>query len=168
MVSLSKTGSIFTLWTTEPIFSNSTGNIVFGGGVPANFSGTSGTIMTINLKAKANASAQVNFSSGSVLAADGKGTNVLATMSGGTYTLKPSVVTPPAEEAPAEEYTPPTTPTGTPAAPIVFSSTHPDPEKWYSNNNSEFTWKLPSDVTGVSLMLSEKPTSTSLIFPMAE
>jgi len=152
VVSLSKNGSIFSLWTTEPTFSNSTGNIVFGGGSPSSFTGTSGTIITITFKAKVSASAQVGFSSGSVLAADGKGTNVLATMNGGVYTLKPTIITPPADEEP-----PPSPPGGTLAAPTVSSSTHPDPDKWYSNNDPEFSWKLPSDVIGVSLLLHENP-----------
>jgi len=159
VVSLSKSGSIFTLWTTEPTFSNSAGNIFFGGGTSSNFTGNNGTIVSITFKAKAIANSQVSFSSGSVLAADGKGTNVLASMNGGVYTLKSEIVTPPAEEPPSEDYVPPPTPTGTPAAPIIFSSTHSDPEKWYSNNNPEFSWKLPSDVTGVSLMLHKKSTA---------
>jgi len=53
VVSLSKSSSIFTLWTTEPTFSNSTGNISFGGGMPSNFTGTNGTIFSITFKAKA-------------------------------------------------------------------------------------------------------------------
>jgi len=159
VISLSKSGSVFNLWTTEPTFSNSIGNIVFGGGTSSSFTGTSGTIITITFKAKASASAQVSFSSGSVLAADGKGTNVLASMNGGVYTLKSEIVTPPAEGPPSEDYVPPSTPTGTPTAPIIFSSTHSDPENWYSSNDPEFSWKLPSDVIGVSLMLHKKPTA---------
>ena len=160
VVSLSKTGSIFTLWTTEPIFSNSTGNIVFGGGVPTNFSGTSGTILTINFKAKANASAQVNFSSSSVLAADGKGTNVLGNMVSGVYTIKPKVTIPPAEQVPAEQYTSPTTSAGTPLAPVISSVTHPDANRWYSNSNPEFTWELPSGITAVRLLIGKIPNAT--------
>src|SRR4030042_932302 len=164
VVSLSKSSSIFTFWTTEPTFSNSTGNISFGGGMPSNFTGTNGTIFSITFKAKASAATQINFSSGSILAADGKGTNVLATMNGGVYTLKAIIIAPPAEEPPSGEeeeveYVPLPTPEGTPAAPIVYSLTHPDPEKWYSNNAPEFAWNLPSDVTGVSIYLSKSSVS---------
>ncbi|GAI10412.1 unnamed protein product, partial [marine sediment metagenome] len=95
VVSVSKSSSIFSLWTTEPTFSNSTGNITFGGGTPDKFTGTSGTIITITFKAKANASAKVTFSSGSVLAADGKGTNVLDNMVSGTYVIQKKVITEP-------------------------------------------------------------------------
>jgi len=155
IVSISKSGSIFSLWTTEPTFSNSAGTIEFGGGTPTSFAGAAGTIITITFKAKIGGTTNVNFISGAVLAADGKGTNILARMSGGTYTFKPGIITPPAEE----EYIPPPTPTGIPLAPVVSSSTHPDPEKWYSNNNPEFSWKLPSDVSEVSLLLHQKPTA---------
>ncbi len=140
VVNISKSGSIFSLWTTEPTFSNSAGNIVFGGGTPDNFIGTAGTIIAISFRAKASASAEVGFSSGSVLAADGMGTNILASMKGGVYTLKSEIIVPPI-------------PSEAPTAPIVSSSTHPDSKKWYSNNDPEFSWQLPSDVTGVSLLL---------------
>lgn len=164
IVKISKSNSIFSLWTTEPTFSNSTGNIVFGGGTPSNFIGTSGTVITITFKAKASASAQVNFSSGSVLAADGKGTNILANMNGGIYTLKSKIITPPAEELPPEtEYTPPTTPSGTPVAPVISSITHPDPNQWYSNNDPEFSWKIPSDVTAVKLLIGHLSTAVPTV-----
>lgn len=160
VVNLSKGGSIFSLWTTEPTFSNSTGNIVFGGGTSSAFTGTSGTIINITFKARASASAQVGFSSGSVLAADGKGTNILGNMQGGLYTLKPKIVTPPAEEvSPEVEYIPEATPGGAPAAPVVSSSTHPNPNKWYSNNDPEFSWKVPTDVTAVKLLIEHLPTA---------
>lgn len=155
VVSISKSGTVFTLWTTEPTFSNSAGTIEFAGGTPTSFAGAAGTLLTINFKAKRGGTSNVNFISGAVLAADGKATNILARMSGGTYTLKPDIVTPPAEE----EYVPPPTPTSIPLAPIVSSPTHPDPEKWHSNNDPEFSWKLPSDVSEVSLLLDRKPTA---------
>ncbi|MFC1663759.1 cohesin domain-containing protein [Patescibacteria group bacterium] len=160
VISLSKNESIFNLWTAEPTFSNSTGNIFFGGGTPSSFVGNSGTIVTITFKAKGQSSAQVGFSSGSILAADGKGTNVLVTMNGGVYTLSSQVITPPAEEVPPEsEYIPPTVPGGAPAAPVISSVTHPNPDKWYSNDDPEFNWKVPGDVTGVKLLINKIPTT---------
>lgn len=158
--SISKDSSIFPLWVQEPTFSNSSGNIVFGGGMPNSFVGVSGTVITIIFKAKALASAQISFSSGSILAADGKGTNILNSMNGGAYTLKSKIITPSAGEVPSEEeYTPPLTVGAPPAAPVVSSPTHPDSDKYYSNNNPEFFWKLPVDATGVSLLLHPNPTA---------
>ncbi len=163
IVNISKSDSIFTLWTTEPTFSNSEGSIIFGGGTSSNFIGTSGTIVTISFTAKASASAQMSFSSGSVLAADGKGTNILATMNGGTYTLKPKITIPPAEEvAPEAEYIP-TAPTGISSAPNIRSSTHPVADNWYSNNTPEFSWKVPSDVTAVKLLIGKMPTAVPTV-----
>lgn len=153
VVSISKSDSIFTLWTSEPAFSNSLGNIVFGGGTPTNFSGNSGTIIKINFQGKAVATSQVNFSSGSVLAADGKGTNILATMSGGTYIIKSASVTPPIQEYQPSPAPAPTS--GVPAEPIISSSTHPDENEWYSNNDPKFTWQLPEDVTKVSYAIDQ-------------
>jgi len=48
---------------------------------------------------------------------------------------------------------------GIPLAPKVSSPTHPDPEKWYSNNDPEFSWQLPSDVTKVSYAIDKNPNT---------
>jgi len=77
VVSLSKTGSIFGLWVQEPSFSNSAGMVNFEGiALNPGFTGASGKLITINFKVKAAGSAALNFSSGSVLANDGQGTNI--------------------------------------------------------------------------------------------
>jgi len=148
IVSLSKSSSIITLWVQEPSFSNTEGRVEFAGIVlNPGFTGSSGKILTINFRTKTTGSALLTFSEGSVLANDGKGTNILSAMGGGTYEIQPTVIIPP-----SEEYILPT-------APVVSSSTHPDENKWYSNNDPEFSWSLPSDVDGVSIYFSESPTS---------
>jgi len=48
---------------------------------------------------------------------------------------------------------------GVPGPPNVSSPTHPDKNKWYSNNNPEFTWQLPSDVTEVSYAIDQNPST---------
>ncbi len=159
--SISKTNSILTLWVQEPTFSNSLGTINFAGGKPSpGFSGAAGLLFTITFKAKTVALvpnlANVMFAAGSVLADDGKGTNILASMGQGSYSLSAREVTPlplPDEE----EYVLPAEISKAPARPVVNSPTHPDETKWYSNNDPEFTWKLPSDVTEVSFLLHQKP-----------
>ena len=154
VVSVSKSGSIFTLWTTEPTFSNSLGTIKFGGGTPENFKGSSGTIITIRFHAKVVGTNNVNFSTGSILAADYKGTNILASMISGIYVIQPGIV-------PILEYVPPE---NTPAAPTISSPTHSDSEKWYSNKDPKFIWEVPQDVTGVKLLVDNKPLSIPTIF----
>jgi hypothetical protein len=49
--SVSKDGSVFSLWTADPTFSNSAGTIDFSGGTPSAFS-KSGTVVTIKFKGK--------------------------------------------------------------------------------------------------------------------
>jgi 5-hydroxyisourate hydrolase-like protein (transthyretin family) len=156
VLSLSKSNSIFSLWTEEPTFSNSFGSIRFGGGTPNKFSGTSGTIFTINFKSKTIGIAKVRFFSSSVLAADYKGTNVLGSVGSGAYTISPELIT-----SPVEEYVPPE---NTPTAPIVSSPTHPDSGKWYSNNDPRFTWKVPEDVTGIKLLVNQEPIVIPNVF----
>jgi hypothetical protein len=81
--------SIFTLWTEELRFSNEGGTIRFSGGVPnPGFNGASGAIARITFRPKATGVASVVFLSGSVLANDGKGTNILDSMQGGVFTIR--------------------------------------------------------------------------------
>ena len=75
---VSKTGSVFSLWTTEPTFSNTAGTIDFGGGSPTPFSVRS-NLITVTFRVLAAGSANVRVSSASVLAADGLGTDVYTT-----------------------------------------------------------------------------------------
>lgn len=152
VLSVSK-GSIFNLWTADPTFSNSAGTINFGGGSPAGYTGNGGTVMTVRFQAQSAGAANVKFTSGSVLAADGLGTNVLTSMGSAAYTLQ-------ANDVPAEpeviEYV---APANTPAAPTIKSSTHPDPTKWYTAKTAEFVWNVPSGVTAVRTLLSESSGS---------
>ena len=88
VISLSKTGSIFTLWVQEPLFSNSSGAVNFEGiALNPGFTGIGGKLITVNFKAKAAGAAVLNFSSGSVLANDGKGTNILANLGSAQFSL---------------------------------------------------------------------------------
>lgn len=156
---ISKTNSVFSLWVQEPVFSNSVGTINFAGGKPSpGFSGAAGTVITITFKAKTSGKADLTFASGSILADDGKGTNILTHMGSGSYNLTTKEIAPllPEEE---EEYIPPVSLDQPPLAPVVSSQTHPDEDKWYSGNSPEFSWKLPSDVSGVSLLLHQKPAA---------
>ena len=151
VINVSKISSIFSLWVQEPAFSNSLGTINFAGGKPSpGFIGAAGTIANITFRAKTAGTANVTFASGSVLADDGRGTNILTNMGAGNYIISGRTITP----IPLDE---PSVP-GVPGLPIVFSLTHPDENKWYSNNNPEFSWELPEGITDVSFLLHENPT----------
>jgi hypothetical protein len=163
VTSVSKTGSIFNLWTQDPTYSNSDGTISFEGGVPnPGYSGSSGLVVTISFKTKTGAGASgatsVSLVSGAILANDGQGTNILSSLGklslsiAGPTAPQPEATTPPDTSAPT-----PTVNTGD--APKVTSSTHPDSKKWYTNNNPSFVWDVPSDATGVSFLITDKATS---------
>jgi len=102
VVNIAKTGSVFSLWTTEPDFSNSAGTITFGGGSPTPFTSPS-TMVVITFRAKAAGTGSVSYGDVSALAADGRGTDVLENASGGTYTIAESSAEPEPEPEPTPE-----------------------------------------------------------------
>jgi len=163
IISLSKSGSIITFWAQESSFSNTAGTVSFEGVVlPDGFKGGAGRIITLNFRAKTAGTAPLSFLEGSILAHDGLGTSILTGVSAGSYTFVFKEIAPPEEEY----VPPPTVPTQAPAPPIVSSLTHPDPDKWYSNNSPEFFWDLTPDITGVRLLLDDKPNSIPTIVYM--
>lgn len=153
VVSVNNAGSIFNLWVTEPTFSNSAGTISFSGGKPSGFTGSSGNIFDVTFRTTNANTARVSFTNGSVLANDGKGTNILSGMSGGTYTVQ-AVTSQPKQEV--IEYV---APANTPAMPKVTSQTHPNPTAWYNAKTSVLNWTLPSDVVSVRTSLNDISTS---------
>ncbi len=153
VVSVSRSSSIFNLWTTEPTFSNGAGTITFSGGSPTGYTGSAGTVMTATFRTLGAGSPRVTLTSGSVLAADGRGTNVLTTMGSGAYTV--SAVSESPEPEAIVEYVPPA---NTPNAPSVSSDTHPR-DAWSKERTARLTWSLPGDVTAVRTLLDESPTS---------
>ncbi|MCK5059617.1 MAG: hypothetical protein KAR00_00505 [Candidatus Pacebacteria bacterium] len=159
VTSVSKANSIFSLWVQEPTFSNIAGNITFEGIVlNPGFIGQTGKILTINFKAKSAGNVSLAFNSGSVLANDGQGTNILSVMSSAQFDLNPSVTGQTAPKA-----TTPTVIGGAPTAPDIISSTHSDANKWYPNNTPEFSWDVPSDVTAVKLLIGKLPIATPTV-----
>jgi len=152
VTNISKTGSAFSLWTTEPTFSNAQGTINFGGGSPTPFSAKS-QLVTITFKALKEGSAAVSFASGSVLAADGLGTDILGAKTPATYTISAAAAPPPAP-APKGDL---------PGAPEISSETHPDPEGWYGTTTAQFSWSVPADVTSVRLLIGSKPIVTPTV-----
>ncbi len=154
VVSVSRGSSIFNLWTTEPTFSNSAGTISFSGGSPTGYTGSGGTIMSVTFRTLGAGSPRVSMTNGSVLAADGRGTNVLTTMGSGAYTVS-AVADTPIPEA-IVEFVPPA---NTPAAPKIISETHGDGTGWSKERTARLSWTVPGDVTAVRTLLDENPTS---------
>ncbi len=156
VVSVSK-GSIFNLWTAEPSFSNSAGTVSFSGGTPTGYTGSGGAVLSVTFRAASAGSPRVNFKSGAVLAADGKGTNVLTGMNGGSFTISAPSTSP--EPETIIEYVPPA---NTPGAPAVRSNTHPDQALWYREKNAHLEWELPTGVTAIRTLLDAHSTSVPM------
>lgn len=151
----SKTGSIFSLWTSNPVHSNTAGTVIFSGGNPGPYTGTSGKVLSVTFKALKEGTTKITFPSGSVLAADGKGTNVLSSKGEGNYTIKHRPVATPRPTA---------APTPTPAqvnivsfVPKITSLTHPEADKWYANNNPQFTWNIDKTVSSIRTSIDKDP-----------
>ena len=122
--------SFISVWISQPTFSNIEGTAVFRGGVPSpGINTSSGLVSTITFRAIQPGEAVVSVSDSSlVLLDDGKGTNVLSSVGRGVYTIS----------------IPP------PEGPKVFSSTHPDQNKWYNNNSPTLSWEKEEGVTDFS------------------
>ena len=155
VISISKSGSVVSLWTQEPSFSNGAGTINFEGIVlNPGFTGSAGKMISINFTTKAAGDAIVSFSSGSILANDGKGTSILAGFGNARFNVESGVPIP----APPVSTTPVSN-AKTPPAPMIYSSTHSDPNKWYNNKNPKFSWSVAQDITGVSFLINDQPFS---------
>src|SRR3989344_2914171 len=90
VVSVSKTNSVMNLWVQEPTFSNTRGTVNFEGiALNPGYTGSQGTIITITFRTKSAGQANIKFSSGSVLANDGVGTNILIGFSNANITIQP-------------------------------------------------------------------------------
>ena len=147
-ISISTADSIMNLWVQQPSFSNNDGTINFQGvAVNPGFTGAAGRVLTVTFRAKSAGVAAVVFNSGSVLANDGSGTNVLTSMPSASFTVVPGSAVP----APVSQNKNPNQ--NTPSTPVVSSNTHPDENQWYNAKTLQLSWPLPSGVTGVSYAL---------------
>ena len=160
VVSLSKTGSVFTLWVQEPSFSNSAGAVTFEGIVlNPGFIGAAGKAITINFKVKAAGIAFLNFSSGSVLANDGKGTNILSTLGSAQFNLSEAASNWPT----VSKSTIPFVFSKTPPAPKISSPTHPNQTEWYAQKDAKFTWSVPNDAIGTRLLVGKNSSAVPTV-----
>jgi ABC-type multidrug transport system fused ATPase/permease subunit len=85
--SISKEGSIISLWPQEPSFSNANGTADLEGVVLNGYTGNAGSVATLVFKAKDVGQAVLQFSGVSVLANDGNGTEVLTGSSSATLAI---------------------------------------------------------------------------------
>lgn len=147
VVSVSKVGSFISLWAEEPSFSNEKGTLTLEGvALNPGFNKATGKILSITFKALQEGNVSVAVKSGSVLANDGNATDVLKTTGAAfVYITNDKPVETPVKET---------------VVPVITSVTHPDSNVWYGRRDASFEWKLPSGVTAIRTVYSDKDTST--------
>lgn len=146
-VSISKSGSIVNIWTTEPSITKGT---VHYEGITLNpgYTGASGKVISVTFRAIASGQADLKFRSASVLANDGLGTSVISSSGAASYTIKTEIP----EKKPVVPDSKPET-----ISPILSSTTHPDSNLWYSNRVVEIVWTPPAGVTNVAFSTNQNP-----------
>lgn len=148
-------GTAVSLWLQQPAYSNDAGTIDFEGVIlNPGFQGIGTRLFTVTLRGKGNGNADVTFTSGAILANDGKGTNIITGLSKATYTVNAPSVAPPVPEATTPVDTP-----GAPGAPQVSSPTHPSPLSWYPGRVATFAWGVSPETTAVAYLLDRRPNS---------
>lgn len=186
VIGVSKRDSIFSLWVQEPSFNNQgpIGRVNFQGvRLNPGYAGNKGKIIDITFRVKQTGVADLVFGNGAVLANDGRGTNIISSFGSGVYTLRtgvPSVSEPPSTQ--------PSVIAGTIDVPVVkhytqtktgkeqlFTTSDADP-RWSNSTYARLAWTLPSDATGVAMILDEKADTdpgtksegllTEKLFPM--
>jgi len=156
---LSNTGTIFKLWVTDPTYSNSAGTISYGGGLPGAYTGNAGLIFSITFVVKKAGDTSVTFSSGSILAQDGKGTDILSGYGNASFSLEEKAVIEKKSNTKPKTKEKEVVRGILPPKPEINSKTHKDENVWYSNNNPEFSWKMLAEITGVSLSITDSSDS---------
>jgi hypothetical protein len=150
--SISKNGSIFSLWVVEPIFSNSEGTAQMEGVIfTPGYTGKNGKIATVNFRTKSAGNAEILISKGSVLANDGQATNILKSL--GKANININLL--PVGEQPGQT-TSPIDKAGLPLAPLVLSNSHPNSDIWYAQTKADFSWNTTANVKEVSVAVDDK------------
>lgn len=151
IVSVSRASSVFSLWVEEPSFSNAAGTMSFNGGQPnPGFTGSSGLLTSVTLRAKKSGSANLSLSNAAVRANDGLGTNVLTGATGASIQISAAAA------QPVESVR---TDTTAGPRPVIRSATHPNETAWYADKNPRFEWDLPTGVTAVQTGIGFSPTA---------
>lgn len=129
--------SFIEVWVSQPTYSNTKGTISFVGGVPSpGINTSSGLVSTLTFRVRDSGETSILVSDSSkVLRNDPEGTDILTSKGRGVYTL----LIPP------------------PEGPKNYSSTHPDQNEWYKNNNPTFSWEKEAGVTDFSYSFDQDP-----------
>lgn len=158
VISINKSHSVMSLWIQEPSFSNGgqTGVVHFSAiKLNPGYTGQKGNVIDVVFRVKSPGVANVSFSSGSILANDGKGSNLLDLFNSAVYSLRQSPIIQPISD---DEVTVGAQ-TILPPVPLVsvwlqdefgkdILFTSSDGElKWSNSPYTKLTWKIPAGVT---------------------
>lgn len=158
IVSVSKTGSIFTMWVQEPSFSNLNGTVSYSGGLPTpGFTGSAGKVISVVFRAKKTGSSSLYFSSASVLANDGMGTELIEGTGKAIFTANQAAATSLQTQKPSSENS---ESSNVPNVPIILSSTHPNQNSWYSGTTVKYSWPVDQDTVSDRTLISHSASLT--------
>ncbi len=158
VVSVSKTGSVFGMWVSEPSYSNEAGSVNFEGIIlNPGFKGSSGKIMSVIFQAKKAGNITFNLTSGQVLANNGQGTNVFRSFSYVPFSVGNYPNTTPFENDVVTKIA------GLPDSPQINSSTHDSSTAWYKSKNVRMYWNVPSGISKVRMQYDNKSNSTPTV-----
>ena len=158
VTSVSTSGSMVDLWVPSSGPTYGGGSVNFEGVSLSPFKGGYTKVLVISFRTKAVGSALLNFSSGSVLAYDGLGTNILSGLGSARFEIDVLVDGPAAPDAET-----PAVVGGTPFAPQITSPTHPSSDFWYNVSTAEFNWNVSKNITSSQLLVGEKPKESPTV-----
>ncbi len=92
--SVSKVGSVLNFWVTDPAISKTTGTVKFEGVALGGFTGLTGTVLTVNLRADSAGAGTASFESGQILANDGQGTDITGNLDSATFNVNEKEILP--------------------------------------------------------------------------
>lgn len=157
VVGISKNQSIVSLWVQEPSFSNAEGTINFEGIIlNPGFKGSQGKTLTLTFRVKAQGTAPLSFTTASLLANDGEGTEILLSKGTASFRLVPATMS---DVVPQPQV--PISRTVT-VAPKISSVTHAQ-EGWSSTTTGVFSFEFSDDTTKLRLLLDDAPTSIPVV-----
>ena len=166
VISISKNQSIISLWVQEPSFSNSAGTINFEGIVlNPGYIGSNGKVLSVTFRVKAAGQPTLVFSSGSILANDGEGSEILTSKGQAQFTTVPATVVAPdvGELLTVPEQTTESSENETVGVtPQVLSDTHPQ-NTWSKETTGVFNFILTDEVTAMRLLIDSEPLTTPVI-----
>lgn len=170
--------SVFNFWIDTPYFSNTSGVVGFIGGATQSIVSDSAVVLKISFIAKSAGDAIIAISDAAVTASDGTGTNILSGTQNARFRISLKSTTPdlpvvipaqPKLESDGVQIVPtpstqqivriPTPTVKLPTKPKIFIPLFPDQDGWSSVKSSFIVaWDLPTDVTDVSVVVSESKT----------